>query len=108
MYIVEVSETRFRGSLLNSTDILGGLGIASGYLFGSILPWRYSCCVAMVINIVSILILCFCHESPVFLLMKDKDLFHDPALKSFSWCRQMSIQPQDIKVELQKELRKSL
>ena len=105
MYIAEVSETRFRGSLLNSTDILGGLGIASGYLFGSILPWRYSCCVAMLINIISILILCFCHESPVFLLMKDKALFHDPALRSFSWCRQMSIQPQEIKVELQKELR---
>ena len=72
MYIAEVAETRLKGSFLNSTAVLSGLGIAFGYLFGSSLVWRYSCFVAMMVNMVGIATFFFCYESPVFILMNNQ------------------------------------
>ena len=70
MYMSEISDTKLRGSFLNSANIFFGLGIAFGYIFGSNLLWRYSCLVAIAANLAAVLILLFCFESPVFLLMK--------------------------------------
>ena len=70
MYMSEISHTKVRGSFLNSANIFFGLGIAFGYIFGSNLLWRYSCLVAIAANLTAVLILLFCFESPVFLLLK--------------------------------------
>ena len=69
MYIAEVSDTRLRGSFLNSASIFSGLGIAFAYLFGSTLLWRYCCFTAMAMNLTAIITLSFCFESPLYLLM---------------------------------------
>ena len=72
MYISEVSETKLKGSFLNSNAIASGLGIAFGYLFGSNLVWRYTCFVALLVNASGIMTFLLCYESPVFLLMKNE------------------------------------
>ena len=72
MYISEVSETRLKGSFLNSNAIASGLGIAFGYLFGSNFLWRYTCFVALLVNASGIMTFLLCYESPVFLLMKNQ------------------------------------
>ena len=74
MYISEVAETRLRGSFLNSAIILGGLGTAAAYMCGSSLAWRYSCCVPVAANLLSLTAICCCPQSPVFLLMTNKVL----------------------------------
>ena len=75
MYISEVSETRLKGSFLNSNAIASGLGIAFGYLFGSNFLWRYTCFVALLVNASGIMTFLLCYESPVFLLMKNQVSF---------------------------------
>ena len=72
MYIAEVSETRLRGSFLNSAVIFSGLGIAVAYLFGSTIPWRYCCLTAIAVNLIAIITLFFCYESPLYLLMNNQ------------------------------------
>ena len=72
MYIAEVSETRLRGSFLNSAVIFSGLGIAFAYLFGSTLLWRYCCFTAIAMNLIAIITMTFCFESPLYLLMNNQ------------------------------------
>ena len=95
MYISEVSETKLKGSFLNSTAVASGLGIAFGYLFGCNVLWRYSCFVAIIANIIGIFALCFCYESPYFLLMSSQS-----ALDCLRWYRQLCHGEQD-KEEIQ-------
>ena len=88
MYISEVSETKLKGSFLNSNAIASGLGIAFGYLFGSNLVWRYTCFVALLVNASGIMTFLLCYESPVFLLMKNEvkcnqDSFQFPKISLF-------------------------
>ena len=87
MYISEISERKFRASFLNSTAVSYGLGIGLGYLFGSYLLWRFSCIVPLFSNIISIAILCYCYESPVYLLIKNLC-----AKDSLQWYRQLQNQ----------------
>ena len=87
MYISEISERKFRASFLNSTAVSYGLGIGLGYLFGSYLLWRFSCIVPLFSNIISIAILCYCYESPVYLLIKNLC-----AKDSLQWYRQLQDQ----------------
>ena len=100
MFISEVSERKLKGSFLNSTAVASGLGIAFGYLFGSILPWRFSCFVAMIANLSGILCLLFCYESPVYLLMKKQ-----PAHDVLHWYRQLFMETKDDNIEVDKELK---
>ena len=72
MYVAEVTDTKLRGSFVNSLIVFCGLGIAFGYMFGSTLLWRFSCFVAMAVNLMAILILFFCLETPAFFLMNHK------------------------------------
>ena len=72
MYIAEVSDTRLRGSFLNSAVIFSGLGIAFAYLFGSTLLWRYCCFTAIAMNLIAIITMTFCFESPLYLLMNNQ------------------------------------
>ena len=65
-----MSETRVRGSFLNSVTVFTGLGIALAYLCCSALGWRLGCLVAIAANILSALALACCTQSPVFLLMR--------------------------------------
>ena len=85
MYVAEVTDTKLRGSFVNSLIVFCGLGIAFGYMFGSTLLWRFSCFVAMTVNLLAILILFFCLETPAFFLMNHKAmqyLYYDNNLKT--------------------------
>lgn len=84
MYISEVSETKLKGSFLNSTAVASGLGIAFGYLFGCNVLWRYACFAAIFANIIGIVALCFCYESPYYLLMSSQS-----AMDCLRWYRQL-------------------
>ena len=84
MYISEVSETKLKGSFLNSTAVASGLGIAFGYLFGCNVLWRYACFAAIFANIIGIVALCFCYESPYYLLMSSQS-----ATDCLRWYRQL-------------------
>ena len=86
MYISEVSETRLKGSFLNSNAIASGLGIAFGYLFGSNFLWRYTCFVALLVNASGIMTFLLCYESPVFLLMKNQVNIVFPINSCMTFC----------------------
>ena len=117
MYIAEVAETRLKGSFLNSTAVLSGLGIAFGYLFGSSLVWRYSCFVAMMVNMVGIATFFFCYESPVFILMNNQAIqiirikvlpnvdAPQSALECLHWYRQLVTESKESQQELERELK---
>ena len=116
MYISEVSETKLKGSFLNSNAIASGLGIAFGYLFGSNFLWRYTCFVALLVNATGIVTFLLCYESPVFLLMK-KQVTKDFQIKSQSilhfqsardclnWYRELTLETKEYSQELEKELK---
>ena len=83
MYVSEVTEIRFKGSFLNSTTIASGLGIALGLLLGSTLTWRAACCVPIGMNLMIIMTLASCYDSPLYLCMKGKN-----ELRSLQWFRE--------------------
>jgi len=100
MYISEVSETKLKGSFLNSNAIASGLGIAFGYLFGSNFLWRYTCFVALLVNATGIVTFLLCYESPVFLLMKKQS-----ARDCLNWYRELTLETKEYSQELEKELK---
>merc|ERR550525_1468507 len=73
MYISEVSEFRNRGSLLNSTALASGLGIALGYLVGGAVSWRSASLFPPIITCCALPVLIVMKESPVYLLKKHRE-----------------------------------
>ena len=73
MYVSEVTEIRLKGSALNTTTVASGLGIALGLLIGTNLHWRYASVVPMATALLVLGTLSYCYDSPVYLLMRDKD-----------------------------------
>ena len=100
MFVAEVSETKYKGSFINSTCIFSGMGIAFGYLFGSNLHWRFSCFVSVTASFLSVASLILCHESPVFLMMKNQT-----ARDCLHWYRQLIYETKESEQDLQRELK---
>jgi len=100
MFVSEVSETKLKGSFLNSTGLFCGLGIALGYLIGFNIFWRFACFAPIIHSSIAIMLLCFCYESPVYLLMKQKD-----ASFSFHWYRELLVEDVKDRLEVERELR---
>ena len=100
MYVSEISETRLKGSFLNSSAVASGVGIALAYLTGTIFYWRYACAFPIVFNSVVMLLLLFCKESPVFLLTKNM-----PALEALSWYRETKEDSKENNFEIENEFK---
>merc|ERR550525_1228997 len=73
MYISEVSEFRNSGSLLNSTALASGLGIALGYLVGGAVSWRSASLFPPIITCCALPVFIVMKESPVYLLKKHRE-----------------------------------
>ena len=100
MFISEISETRLKGSFLNSTALACGLGIALGYLIGFNVFWRFACFAPIFHSSLAILLLWFCCESPVYLLMKRED-----ASDSLDWYRELLTEDDKDRLEVERELK---
>jgi len=100
MYVSEASETNLRGSFINSSAIASGLGIALAYFTGTVFYWRYACAFPIVLSGLSLLLISFCQESPVFLLTQNK-----PALESLQWYREISEATKENDLEIESELK---
>ena len=100
MYVSEVSETKLKGSFLNSSTVASGLGIALAYFTGTVFYWRYACAFPIVFNFMSLFLFSFCPESPVFLLTQD-----GPALQSLQWYRETREASKENDLETEGELK---
>ena len=100
MFISEASEVRLRGSFLNSLTVASGLGIATANLIGFSCYWRLACLVPILNCLLGVAMIFFCHESPVYLLMKRED-----ASDSLDWYREILTEDDKDRLEVQKELK---
>ena len=100
MFISETSEVTLKGSFLNSTSVASGLGIALANLIGCSFYWRLACLLPIIQCVVGVSLLCFCYESPVFLLMKKED-----AYDSLHWYRELLVEEDKDRLEVERELR---
>ena len=100
MYISEVSEVKLKGSLLSSTTAASGIGIALAYCTGIVFYWRYACAFPIISSGLSIFLLYFCKESPVYLLTQNK-----PAVAALSWYRETKEASNNTDLETREELK---
>ena len=100
MYISEVSEVKLKGSLLSSTTAASGIGIALAYCTGIVFYWRYACAFPIISSGLSIFLLYFCKESPVYLLTQNK-----PAVAALSWYRETKEASSNTDLETREELK---
>ena len=100
MFISEISETKLKGSFLNSTALACGLGIALGYLIGFNVFWRFACFAPIFHSSAAIILLWFCSESPVYLLMKKEE-----AADSLHWYRELLQEDDKDRLEVERELK---
>jgi len=100
MYVSEISETKLKGSFLNSSAVASGIGIALSYFTGTVFYWRYACAFPIVFNGFVMFLLTLCQESPVYLLTQDK-----PALETLSWYREIKEASKENKLETEREMK---
>jgi len=100
MFVSEVSETRLKGSFLNSSALASGLGIALAYFTGSVFYWRYACFFPIVFAGVAIFLFFFCPESPVFLLTQNQE-----ASEALKWYRESRDHIKNNEIEIERELK---
>ena len=100
MFISEATETRLKGSFLNSTAIASGLGIALANLIGCSCYWRFACLAPVINSLLAVVLLCLCYESPVFLLMNKRD-----ASDCLRWYRELQQEEDKDRLEVERELK---
>lgn len=100
MYVSEISETKLKGSFLNTSAVASGIGIAMAYFTGTVFYWRYATAFPIIFNGLILLLLQLCQESPVYLLTKNM-----PALEALSWYRETKEESKENTSEIEKELK---
>ncbi|XP_059058729.1 facilitated trehalose transporter Tret1-like [Achroia grisella] len=97
-YVGEVSDPSLRGFLTTLTNGFTSTGIFVAYLLGTVLPWRQAALVALVVPLLTMLLVLFVPETPVWLLSKGRK---KEALQSL--CRLRGwVNPEDVKEEFDK------
>jgi len=83
-YVAEITEPKYRGilSALGTTCVITGVFIQ--FILGSLMDWRSVAAVSSAFPVITILMLCFVPESPVWLIREQR--FRE-AVKSLQWLR---------------------
>ncbi|CAH0402311.1 unnamed protein product [Chilo suppressalis] len=94
-YVGEVSEPSVRGFLTTLTNGFTSTGMFMAYLLGSVLPWRYAALAALSIPVITMVLVLFVPETPVWLLSKGRQ---KEALRSLCRLRGWA-KPEEVKEE---------
>ncbi|XP_017018575.1 facilitated trehalose transporter Tret1 isoform X2 [Drosophila kikkawai] len=83
-YVAEITEPKYRGilSALGTTCVITGVFIQ--FILGSLMDWRSVAAVSSAFPVITIVMLCFVPESPVWLIREQR--FRE-AVKSLQWLR---------------------
>ncbi|XP_017071863.1 facilitated trehalose transporter Tret1 isoform X1 [Drosophila eugracilis] len=83
-YVAEITEPKYRGilSALGTTCVITGVFIQ--FILGSLMDWRSVAAVSSAFPVITIIMLCFVPESPVWLIREQR--FRE-AVKSLQWLR---------------------
>ncbi|XP_052835549.1 facilitated trehalose transporter Tret1 isoform X2 [Drosophila gunungcola] len=83
-YVAEITEPKYRGilSALGTTCVITGVFIQ--FILGSLMDWRSVAAVSSAFPVITIMMLCFVPESPVWLIREQR--FRE-AVKSLQWLR---------------------
>lgn len=83
-YVAEVTQPHLRGMFSTFTSITIFSGVLIEYVLGNFLPWRQVVLVNAIIPIISLILLFFVPETPIWLMMKNRPA---EAKKSLAWLR---------------------
>ncbi|XP_065212661.1 facilitated trehalose transporter Tret1-like isoform X2 [Planococcus citri] len=83
-YIGEITQPKIRGILTSFANINVTVGLLIEFFLGSVLDWRTAVAVSAVFPLISIVLIAFIPDSPVWLLSKDRK---DEALQALCWLR---------------------
>ncbi|KAL1139897.1 hypothetical protein AAG570_006874 [Ranatra chinensis] len=83
-YVGEISQPHLRGTLASFTSVYVSVGNVFMFLLGSVTDWRTTAAISTVVPVVTAIAISQMPESPVWLLMKERD---EEALKSLCWLR---------------------
>ncbi|XP_034488898.1 facilitated trehalose transporter Tret1 isoform X2 [Drosophila innubila] len=83
-YVAEITEPKYRGilSALGTTCVITGVFVQ--FILGSLMDWRSVAAVSAAFPVLTIVMLCFVPESPIWLIREHR--FHE-AVKSLQWLR---------------------
>ncbi|XP_030373716.1 facilitated trehalose transporter Tret1 isoform X2 [Scaptodrosophila lebanonensis] len=83
-YVAEITEPKYRGilSALGTTCVITGVFVQ--FILGSLMDWRSVAAVSSAFPVITIIMLCFVPESPIWLIREHR--FHE-AVKSLQWLR---------------------
>lgn len=94
-YIGEISQPRIRGVLTSFANINISVGMLFAFFLGSVFDWRTTVAISAIVPIVTIAMIAFIPDSPVWLLNKGKK---KEALQALCWLRGWVAEDQ-VKVE---------
>ncbi|XP_002000342.2 facilitated trehalose transporter Tret1 isoform X2 [Drosophila mojavensis] len=83
-YVAEITEPRYRGilSALGTTCVITGVFVQ--FILGSLMDWRSVAAVSAAFPVITIVMLCFVPESPIWLIREER---YREAVKSLQWLR---------------------
>ncbi|KAH8417184.1 hypothetical protein KR222_005930, partial [Zaprionus bogoriensis] len=83
-YVAEITEPKYRGilSALGTTCVITGVFVQ--FILGSLMDWRSVAAVSSAFPVITIVMLCFVPESPIWLIREQR--FRE-AVKSLQWLR---------------------
>lgn len=83
-YVAEITEPKYRGilSALGTTCVITGVFVQ--FILGSLMDWRSVAAVSSAFPVITIVMLCFVPESPIWLIREHR--FRE-AVKSLQWLR---------------------
>ncbi|XP_023178926.2 facilitated trehalose transporter Tret1 isoform X2 [Drosophila hydei] len=83
-YVAEITEPKYRGilSALGTTCVITGVFVQ--FILGSLMDWRSVAAVSAAFPVITIVMLCFVPESPIWLIREQR---YREAVKSLQWLR---------------------
>ncbi|KAK4878887.1 hypothetical protein RN001_011393 [Aquatica leii] len=91
VYITEIAKPDIRGSLVSIAPAFASLGMVVVYLKGWFLDWRLVAWLTNIYTIISVVMIMFIPESPVWLVSKGRI---EQARKSLEWINRYQPQPE--------------
>ncbi|KAF5284710.1 hypothetical protein FQR65_LT13446 [Abscondita terminalis] len=91
VYITEIAKADLRGSLISLAPAFASLGMVVVYLKGWFLDWRLVAWLTNIYTLISVVMIMFIPESPVWLVSKGRI---EQARKSLEWINRFQPQPE--------------
>jgi MFS family permease len=72
-YIIEISQESIRGAMAGGIMVFFNIGMLLSYILGGQLSYSTMVCTSLTLSVISVLLLFFLKESPLFLLSKGRE-----------------------------------